>query len=327
MHDPSSNGRYGRRILWLGVFVIVLVAAYTAGWFWLAQKIEGEAARTLARLGERGTKAECVNPEARGYPFRIGLYCDRISVEQPAEAMSLAAGAFRSAGQIYDPMRLVAELDSPATLSTPQTGPLALQWTNLRASARLADPLPERVSLQAVTLKVTAADGKQLVAADSFESHMRPNGADLDLAARFAGLALDPVLVDGRSVPPLSGEADLSLGDGIRLLDDGARDLRGRSGVIRTLSLTLGEQGSLTVSGPFSIDADGLIDATLKVSLHEPRALAASLSQVFPEQADKIRQGFAGLSFLGSQPSLPLRINKGMASLGFIPLGKLPPVQ
>lgn len=327
MQETSSDGRFGRRILWLGVGVLVLIGAYTAGWFWLARKIEGEAGAVLANLEARGVKAECANPAARGYPFRIGLYCDKVTFEQSAEALSVSAGAFRSAGQIYDPMRLVAELDGPATVSAPETGPLTLDWKNLRASARLAQPLPERVSLEGVGLRVAAAGGAPLVSADSFEGHMRPNGADLDLAARFAGLALDPTLVDGRGIPALSGEADLSVTDGVGLIGQRVRELRGRSGVIRDLSLTLGPQGALKLSGPFSIDGDGLITATLKVAISEPKALAASLAQVFPEQADKIDQGIVGLSFLGSQPSLPLRINKGKASLGFIPLGKIPPVQ
>ncbi len=329
MHETSNRtGRYGRRILWLGVAVVVLIAAYTAGWFWLARKIEREADLALARLQERGMKAECVNLTARGFPFRIGLFCDRVALEQPSAAMTLSTGAFRSAGQIYDPMRLVAELDGPASFSARDTGMLNLDWNNLRASARLAKPLPERVSLEGSGLRVTAAGGTRLISAETFEGHMRPNGADLDLAARFAGLAFDPALVDGRNVPPLSGEADISLADGVKLLGEGAaHDLRGRSGVVRSLSLTLGPEGSLQVSGPFSISADGLIDATLRVSLVEPNSLAASLSQVFPEEADKIDQALVGLTFLGNQPSMPLRISKGMVSLGFIPLGKIPPVQ
>jgi hypothetical protein len=328
MDETSTRkGRYGRRIVWLGVAVVVLIAAYTAGWFWLARKIEGEASLVLARLQERGMKAECANLTARGYPFRIGLFCDRVAVEQTTDLVSVSAGAFRSAGQIYDPMLIVAELDGPASFSAPGTGTLDLDWEKLRASARLAQPLPKRVSLEGSGLRVTAGGGTKLVGADTFEGHMRPNDADLDLAAQFAGLVLDPVLVDGRSVPPLSGEADISVADGASLLGDDAHDLRGRSGVVRNLSLTLGTTGSLQLSGPFSIAEDGLIDGNLRVSLQEPKALAASLSQIFPEEADKIDQALVGLTFLGNQPSLPLRISKGRVSLGFIPLGKIPPVR
>ena len=157
---------------------------------------------------------------------------------------------------------------------------------------------------------------------------MRPNGADLDLAARFTGLAFDPAVVDGRSVPPLSGEADISLADGVKLLGEGAaHDLRGRSGVVRSLRSPSAQRARCKCRAPSRSSADGLIDATLKVSLVEPNSLAASLSQVFPEEADKIDQALVGLTFLGNQPSMPLRISKGMVSLGFIPLGKIPPVQ
>ncbi|MDQ6432652.1 DUF2125 domain-containing protein [Mesorhizobium sp. LHD-90] len=327
MHEPSRpNGRYGRRIFWLGVVIAIVAGGYTAGWFWLARKIEAQTLATLARLEERGVKAECINPTARGYPFRIGLYCDRVAFARPAEALTVAAGAFRSAGQIYDPMRLVAELDSPATISAPG-GQIALDWRALRASMRLTTALPERVSLEGSKLRLGMDERAQLVTADTFEAHMRPNEADLDVAGRFGGLVIDPSLVAGRNVPSLSGEADLSVKDGVALLAErGPLKLRGRSGIVRDLTLQLGDKGALKLSGPFSIDLDGLIDADLKVAISDPKALAVSLSQVFPEQEDKIKQGFAGLAFFGSKPSLPMRITKGEVTLSFIPLGKIKPV-
>jgi hypothetical protein len=328
MQEQSSViGRPRRRIFRLGVAAAILMAGYTAGWFWLAQKIESETGAALASLRERGINAECANPVTRGFPFRIGLFCDHVAFEQPAGAVSVSAGALRSTGQIYDPMLLTAEVDSPATVTAPGTGTLSLDWKDLRASARLGTTtLPKRVSLHGSALQVAAA-GKPLGSAETFEAHMRPNGDDLDLSARFAGLALDPATVDGRNIPPLSGKADLSLAGAARMIIDGARDLRGRSGVVRNLSITLGPKGSLALSGPFSVGADGLIDANLKVAITEPNALAASLEKVFPEEADKISQGFAGLAFLGSKPTLPLKISKGAATLGFIRLGKIPPLR
>ena len=40
----------------------------------------------------------------------------------------------------------------------------------------------------------------------------------------------------------------------------------------------------------------------------------------------QIEQGFAGLALLGNEPSMPLKVVKGKASLGFIPLGKIKPL-
>lgn len=326
--DPRiPERRYGRRIVWLGAFVVLVVVAYTAGWFYLAGRIESGTAATLARLGREGVELECANPAARGYPFRIGLYCDRVSFAQPTQGVAAAAGAFRSAGQIYDPMRLVAEIDGPATVAAPGVGDLALDWKTMRASARLSQPLPERVSLEGTALQVGTAAGTRLVAADSFEGHMRPNGADVDLAGRFGGLTVAPALAGGRSVPALSGDVDMTLKDGLKRMADGVSDLRGQSGLFRSLKLTLGQAGSLSVTGPFAVDEAGLIDADLRVSLTEPKALSKGMSQVFPEARRQIDQGFAGLAFLGGKPSLPLKIVKGSASLGFIPLGTIPPLR
>src|SRR5690606_23961322 len=133
------------------------------------------------------------------------------------QGVSLQAGSFRSAGQIYDPMRLVAELDGPAAIDLPQGGPISLDWAGLRASARLAEPLPQRVSLEGADLKASTT-GAPLATVAAFQVHMRPNGADLDLAGGFDGLTLDRTLVDGRTLPPLSGQSDLSITGGVALI-------------------------------------------------------------------------------------------------------------
>ena len=43
--------------------------------------------------------------------------------------------------------------------------------------------------------------------------------------------------------------------------------------------------------------------------------------------ADQIRTSFAGLAVMGDNPTLPLKISKGRAMLGFIPLGNVPPLE
>ncbi len=320
------QSNYGRRIRWLGVFVIVLVALYSAGWFYFANVIETRTLAALDAMRARGLTVECASPTARGYPFRIGLFCDRVDYGDPAHAVSASAGAFRSAGQIYDPMRIVAELDGPAKATAPELGDIALNWESLRASVRLAEPLPSRVSIEGGTLVATTADGKPLASADSFEGHMRPNEGDLDLAFRLGGLAIDPRLIEGRSVPALSGDGDISVKDGVRLLAEEVKDLRGQSATIRALSVSLGGAGAVSIAGTIAVDANGLIDADLMLGLREPKALAAALVAAIPEAKSQIEQGFAGLALLGNAPSLPLRIVKGKASMGFIPLGTIKPL-
>lgn len=318
---PSSN----RRFLWLAAFIVLLFGGYSAGWFYLADRLETQAQAAFASLNKDGASAQCADAQARGFPFRLGIFCNSVAFEDTAQGISVTTGSFRSAGQIYDPRHLVAELDGPARLDLPQTGPLALQWENLRASIRLATPLPERLSLESRNVTVATSDGQALASAETFESHMRPDGADLDLAARFEGLTLDPAILAGNSLPPLTGEADLKVDNGVSLVGRHVTSLRGQSGTIRNMALSTGETSAIIVSGPYAIDQDGLLDAQIKLTVRDPQGLAAALSTALPELRREIQQVSAGLSLLGDAPTVPVKISKGRASMGFIKLGNIPP--
>lgn len=319
-------GSYGRRIRWLGIAVAMVVGVYTAGWFYVADLIQTRARDAIAQMNGSGVTADCANPTARGFPFRIGLFCDRVAFADPAQGIGISAGSFRSAGQIYDPMRLIAELDGPAKIDIPDGGAIDIGWEALRASVRLAQPLPQRVSVEGRAVVAKLPSGAPIGAVQRFEAHMRPNDADVDLAATVDSLALDPALLDGGILPALSLQSDLTVTDGARLVQSRAETLRGTAGTIRTLVLSSDKDTSIAASGPFSIDTDGLIDATLKVTVRNPQQLSAIVSQLFPQAKDQIAASAAGLSALGTEPTLPLSIVKGKATLGFIPLGDIPPL-
>ncbi|MGL4405689.1 MAG: DUF2125 domain-containing protein, partial [Notoacmeibacter sp.] len=69
---------YGRRIKILTAAIIVAVAAYTAGWFWIGATLEN-AVRSQAAKGV----IDCTDIAAKGYPFRIGLTCSKASYAAP----------------------------------------------------------------------------------------------------------------------------------------------------------------------------------------------------------------------------------------------------
>ena len=324
--QERKTPNYGRRILWLAAFVVVLFGGYSAGWFYLADQLVTRTKATISAANRDGVTVECDNPIARGFPFRLGIYCDSVAYANATEAVGLTAGNLRTAGQIYDPMRFIAELDGPATIATPRNGMLNLDWEKLRASVRWARPLPERVSVEGGNVAATTATGAPLATVGAFEAHMRPNGQDLDLASTFEALALDPSLLDGRKLPVLSGQSDLTIQGGVDLRGIRPEELRGRSGIIRSASLSTGADTGLTVSGPFSIGEDGLIDATLRVTVRDPRGLSAVFAEAFPEKRREITSAFSALGFMGNDPTLPLVIERGQAKLAFFKLGDIPPI-
>ncbi|MBX3531870.1 MAG: DUF2125 domain-containing protein [Rhizobiaceae bacterium] len=312
-----------RRFFWFTVLILFALTAYTGGWYWAADRLVQEV---QARTGDLpgGRHLECENPQAKGFPFRIGLYCD--SIAYSASGMAIEGGALRSAAQIYNPFRLVAETDAPARLTFAGYVPFDLNWENARGSTRLAlpEPMPEIVSTELTGFAMTAdIDGKPaLLTADRLEVHMRPAGRDIELALRFQGLATGEILTGG-TMAPLTGVVDLVWKDGMARL---GRGIAGSQFTVRSIDLAAAGGGRLTATGTAGVGEDRLIDADLTLTAENVAGLTAVIGRAFPAVAAQVTTVAAGLSAMGEKPSLPLRIADGAITLGFLPLGSLPPL-
>ena len=329
--QPKPATSYSRRFMWLAVAIVVLVAGYSAVWFVLADKLSERTSAVISALNTKEVKAECGNMSVRGYPFRLGVYCDSIAYQAGGEDTLVATiGGLRTAAQVYDPLQIVGELDGPFRARLPGQPQIWLDWDNLRASARIAKPLPQRISAEArgLSAQTDPDDGPpvMLFSAGKAEMHLRPNGADIDLAGTISELQIDAETVGGRTIPVLAGSADATLANGVQFIEARQKSLRGQSGTIRELAISLDAETGITLAGTFSVGADGLLDADLTVALRNPKGAAAALAVAVPEFARQINSGIAGLALLGNAPSLPLKIVKGRAVLGFIPLGEIKPL-
>ena len=316
-----------RRVFVLAFVVLVVICGYIAGWYYLADRLEANATKTLRDLREAGAQADCVGQTAEGFPFRIGLFCREVLYNSPAGDVRMKAGAFRSAAQIYDPRTIVGELDGPMEAVLPGLVPLTLSWDLMHASTKLAQPLPTAVSVEGRQLVVAdQASAQPLFTAGNAQVHMRVNEADIDLAARLADLKLTAI-PPGEDAPPLQVEANLTVLDGVALATSPQAVKLGYKTQIRAMTLSFGPDAAISLSGPLSVDPSGLIDAQLTLSARRPAAIARVLTRLFPEQQQEIEMAASGLTMLGNAPSLPLTIAKGRASIAFITLGDIPPLR
>jgi hypothetical protein len=324
-HRPN----YSRRFMWFAGAIVFVIVAYTAAWYYGAGVVLDQVNAGIATLNRDGRRASCENPEVRGYPFRIGVICRTVMFEDAHAGVGFRARQMRSAAQVYAPRHTMTELDGPATLQVPGLTPLDLSWSSMRASVRLASPLPERISVESKELMVRIDEpgdtAPLLFKADLFELHLRPVERDLDVAVRFAGLGFNAALTTV-VLPAFSGVIDVQLADGA-VLDQGGPGARNRSGTLRNATVSVeGDTAGATFNGPFSIDDAGLIDAELQMVLRDPAAIAALLAELFPDSRQEIELGLSGVAAMGETPSLPLRIRKGEVRLGFFVLGFIPPV-
>jgi hypothetical protein len=328
--SAERRPNYARRFVWLLVGIVVVIVGYTGAWHYAAGAIVDRFDAAIARANSDGRRANCENAEVRGYPFRIGVFCQSVLFEDARAGIGVRARALRSAAQVYAPQRVIAELDGPATIQVPGISAIDIGWSTLRASIKLATPLPERLSIEGSDVRVAFDEPGEaappLGRARSAEIHMRPAGNDLDLAARFTGLELEQSATGGGFVPPLSGVIDVSVKGGMALMLAGVDQLRGQSGTIRDLTVSLDAETGATVRGTASVDEAGLLDAELEITLRNPRALSRVLGDLLPESRQQIELGLSALGSGGNAATLPLRVIKGEVSLGFLSLGSIPPL-
>ena len=100
-----------RKFLWLAIAVVVVVALWTAGWFWAA----GEATRQVKLLaeadGETAPKLTCGTFDVSGFPFRFDAEClDATLVDQDITA---TFAGIKASVLVYTPSHVIFSAKAP----------------------------------------------------------------------------------------------------------------------------------------------------------------------------------------------------------------------
>lgn len=330
----SSQSGTARKILWLGLAIVVAIGLYTAGWFYAANKLKETVLNAIAPTEAASVSGECGDIAFRGYPFRIGLFCSKVNVDDKENGVSASFGQLRSAAQVYDPGHIVWELDSPAEIRTGHGLTVSAEWQNLQSSLTTKLKGIDRTSLVIEDLKANAVSSVtgQTIDFDAAktEMHLRQNGADLDGAITVTDAAT--VIKDWPQIlPRLSAIADVTLAGKAGMIDGSDETgLYGASGELRRVLADIGEGRTMRISGPFSFDNEGYLSGQFKVEIEKLGAWSDNAKQAFPQlqsTIDTARKLLGALAGGGDRASVDVVVDRGRATIsGFIPLGKIPPI-
>ena len=323
-----------RILLFLGL-IILIAAAWAAGWFYAAGQVEQGIALVKQRLAAREQILFCENEQTVGFPFRIGIACDELTYRSGVTGLELSANASRSATQFYDPTKAIIELSSPGNVKTPSGVNIATKWQSLRASVKADFSGPERFSVHGKELELHAVNKREPARVEEFQLHGRKsNEDDADLALSLTNYRNPPSL--SKLFPDFDLEADISLVNAYNDLLDQTNLVRlarakGLNGAVRHLSYRLRKGGEIIVSGPIEVHPSGLISGKFNISTSNPDAIAQTATNAYPAARSIITQVLRGLKLMagGSEDGsidITITVRQGKASIGFIPVGEIPPI-
>jgi hypothetical protein len=338
--EPSAGSR---KIRWLAIGILLFLVVYSGAWFFAANRIETQLPAFLSDNKGIGSSAECGGMSVRGFPFRIGLFCDTVRLDDAAHGASASFGALRSAAQVYRPGHAVVELDGPAEIRVSPGLTVSADWSLLHASMQATlsgldrtsmtyDQLTGTVILPATHEHAAIGDTHKLAfAAGHGEAHFRQNGPDLDAALSVDGF---DAKVDGAPslLPLLNASADMTFVDRAALMNAGGLKpgaLRNSKGEMRNLTLDLGGGMVTTASGPFTVDDKGLISGEFSVTMKNIEGWRQNLVKVFSNEdgtamVNNIANMLTALADGKNEATVKLNVRDGIAFLAFFPIGELP---
>lgn len=336
---PPKPSRRGYILLITAV--VVVVAGWSAAWFYGRSVLAGQLDLQMQRMAQQGVDLSCADLAIAGFPFRYEVSCrDMRSADRRGATGSLAG--LNAVALVYNPWHVIFEARSPAQMSVPLNGLAGgLDWTTARASLKFSDNAlgafdavidePE----VSVTTPVSAGE----VSADKAELHLR-EAPDVD------GMLEGFVTVDNltlASLPDLREAVGLRshvrVGGGMALLAgaDLVSLVRARGELPVRLMLaeaTLGNSRAVA-SGDLVVAGDGTLTGTLEVALGNADVLLRTLKPLFPPQDSTfalIENMVRGLDPAATEIdgmrtiTIPVTFNRGLVQIGLLPVGRIPPL-
>lgn len=338
---PRSTSPIPRYAVLVAILLAVVVG-WSLAWKVLAARADGELSRHIARIGERGTVFTCERRGTAGYPFRFEVECERprLAVARLGN-LDFSAERLRLVGMIWQPLKLVAFLDGPATIHDPQTGAdYRAEWQSTEGSISFATLQVDRISTVFDGLVVTEAgsgDKPASLAARHLELHGRPAAGpdagpnDLDIAVTTDGLVADDG--NGRRSPQIAVSADVTA----RNVVDAAMSTRGQHDFMRrwqtadgaleiaAARLAIGDDVLANATGRLRLDEGGRLDGNLDANV-------AGLEKLLGPNGSVLAT--LGGAILGRQTEIEgrparaarIRFDKGRISLGPLTVFELAPL-
>jgi hypothetical protein len=282
-----------RRPLWrlfiMPILLVIAALGWSAFWFYSASQVDGASDAWRAREAKSGRIYDCAKRSVAGFPFRLEVRCDGVSVSLLSQTAGQAAtqapvtaklGEILVVAQIYDPKLLIAEFTAPATIyDRGQQPSMTANWRTARSSVVGLPGVPQRASIvfdDPSIDRVNAAVPAPLARAKHVELHGRlAEGSALDRPVIETVLKIERGSV--QEVHPLLAEPfDADVRTMLNGLKDFSpkpwpqrfREIQAAGGRVEIVQSRI-QQGELiaVAAGSLGLSANGRLDGELQMTV------------------------------------------------------------
>jgi hypothetical protein len=281
-----------RRPLWrlfiMPVLLLIAAAAWSAFWFFAASEVDAKADAWRAQEAKSGRFYDCARRSVAGFPFRLEVRCDGVSVSLKSQTAGQAAtqepvtarlDQILVVAQVYDPKLLIAEFAAPATISGRGLEPMTVNWSKARSSVVGLPDVPRRASIVFDDAAIDQLNGSvqtPLARAGHIELHGRlAEGSQADhpvieTVLNIAGgsvQGLHPLLAepfDANVRTMLSGLKDFSP----KPWPERFREIQAAGGHVEIVQSRIAQGDVIAVAaGTLGLNAEGRLDGELQMTV------------------------------------------------------------
>ncbi len=284
------------------IAVFILWSAY---WYVANSAAQKYAGLYRSQLNDRGFSLVCGSESWGGYPFRFEFTCADPTIKFPGGATA-RSGAVLAVAQAYNPTHVIALIDGPTEITSPDSAPRTLTHGQAVISVVARSEGIPRIAAQ-----IPDFNGSGVFLADGIQIHTRPadNGGN-DIAITVEGASYNepgkPALAidHAQLLATLAANYKLAIGD---------------------LQFNQGEL-KLWGQGAVELDAENRIEGRITAQTNDLGRLLAVLDpHIEMEEQDRATLK-AILGLLGKEAKADLVARDGEFFIGPIKAGELRPL-
>ena len=320
-----------KRIIILGTIVLLVVLAWSGGWFFLAGLVRQNIEAQALADGVESPRVTCGSLRVSGFPFRFDVDCtDAIILSGDIEA---TVPGIRASIMVYRPTHVLASAKGPATATDAFTGMRnEIAWSGLEASLRVWDWRIERLSIVGRDLawSDTLVGNSVIAQATQLEAHLLDVPEQHDSARHVATLAgymsTKALAYPGLTLADTNADVELELSglpDDIRAWDNPQLPSvwQQAGGQLKIVSIR-GSDGASTLNaeGALGLDPSGHVDGTLAI------ASTGVAERIGPLLEEPVRTLVLGSPAADGSYNNQLTFKAGALFSGLIPIAQIPPL-